>query len=497
MIKKIIKLLLWIIISLPIIVLIYKWYNWWKIDPFLYKWLSFFIPSLFNTLKIFWYVFICHLITSIPLWIILWIYNIKYKKIFIWSYILPLIFPSYILALLYSDILPTISNILELSFILWIGTLPYIFWILYFASKSIWKKYIITGESLGLWKTEIIRKIVLPLIKPSIIVWFFITLAEVFSEFWASFYYWINTLSTLIYKLWFSVYNTQSASIIWLLIISILFILFLFFNPYKTNINKYINNGNNNSDINNEKYKIDIDNKIIKWTIYLYMIFISIIVLILPLLILIKWLYISKSYLLFQSWFHLLYNSLLITLFVIILSLIFGYLIFILLRKNKYLLNLINIIYSIPWILIWISILSLTPFVNSYIFAYIFLIFWLLLKNLSLIINNLFSQYIKINTKLKKIWYSLWRNKISYKYNIEIPLLKKWFIMWWIIIFLEIIRELPITLILKPFNFETLATKIFFYSATEQIYLTSFWILLIILISIIPIIYVNKNKFNI
>ena len=52
--------------------------------------------------------------------------------------------------------------------------------------------------------------------------------------------------------------------------------------------------------------------------------------------------------------------------------------------------------------------------------------------------------------------------------NIHIPFLRKSLLFVGILISLEIIRELPITLILRPFNFETFATTAYI-SASEDL----------------------------
>ena len=52
--------------------------------------------------------------------------------------------------------------------------------------------------------------------------------------------------------------------------------------------------------------------------------------------------------------------------------------------------------------------------------------------------------------------------------NIHIPFLKNSLLFVAILISLEIIRELPITLILRPFNFETFATTAYI-SASEDL----------------------------
>ena len=53
--------------------------------------------------------------------------------------------------------------------------------------------------------------------------------------------------------------------------------------------------------------------------------------------------------------------------------------------------------------------------------------------------------------------------------SIHIPYLKNNIILIVVLISLEIIKELPITLILRPFNFETFATQAYVYATQDLI----------------------------
>ena len=74
----------------------------------------------------------------------------------------------------------------------------------------------------------------------------------------------------------------------------------------------------------------------------------------------------------------------------------------------------------------------------------------------------------KINKSIDESALLLGFNKLKILKNIHFPLLKKNFIFAFLLISIEIIKELPITLILRPFNFETFATTAYI-SASEDL----------------------------
>ena len=50
---------------------------------------------------------------------------------------------------------------------------------------------------------------------------------------------------------------------------------------------------------------------------------------------------------------------------------------------------------------------------------------------------------------------------------VHLPYLKNSFFLIAILVSIEIIKELPITLILRPFNFETFATQAYIYASQD------------------------------
>ena len=56
----------------------------------------------------------------------------------------------------------------------------------------------------------------------------------------------------------------------------------------------------------------------------------------------------------------------------------------------------------------------------------------------------------------------------------------------------EIIKELPATLILRPFNFDTLAVTTYIYAAEERMYEAASPAMMIVLIGLIPILFLSR-----
>ena len=62
-----------------------------------------------------------------------------------------------------------------------------------------------------------------------------------------------------------------------------------------------------------------------------------------------------------------------------------------------------------------------------------------------------------------------------------------------ILVISEVIKELPATLILRPFNFDTLAVTTYIYASEERMYEAASPAMLIVLIGLVPIFFLSKT----
>lgn len=76
--------------------------------------------------------------------------------------------------------------------------------------------------------------------------------------------------------------------------------------------------------------------------------------------------------------------------------------------------------------------------------------------------------------------------------KIDVPMMKGAIISGFVLVFVDILKEIPLTLILRPFNYDTLATKAFQYASDEKIMEASQASLLIVGVSAVAIIVFHK-----
>ena len=78
--------------------------------------------------------------------------------------------------------------------------------------------------------------------------------------------------------------------------------------------------------------------------------------------------------------------------------------------------------------------------------------------------------------------------------KIHLPLLRPAVFSGLLLVFIDVMKELPATLILRPFNFETLATRVYRLAADERLGEASTAALSIILLSLVPTVLILFTK---
>ena len=74
------------------------------------------------------------------------------------------------------------------------------------------------------------------------------------------------------------------------------------------------------------------------------------------------------------------------------------------------------------------------------------------------------------------------------------PLLRKSIFAGGLLVFVDVMKELPMTLLLRPFNYETLATYVYQYAKDELLEESALAALIIIIVGIWPVILMNASQ---
>lgn len=97
------------------------------------------------------------------------------------------------------------------------------------------------------------------------------------------------------------------------------------------------------------------------------------------------------------------------------------------------------------------------------------------------------AGYGRIGANLDAASRSLGMGPFATLVRVHLPLLQPSLLAAFILVFADVLKELPLTMILQPFNFETLAVEAFRYATTERLDDAALPSLLIVLVGLLPV----------
>ena len=362
------------------------------------------------------------------------------------------------------------------------------------------------SKNLGFSKIRTFLQVILPSARPAIVAGLSLVAMETLAEFGAVDFFSINTLTTGIYNSWIAFDDFAFANRLSFFLLLFIFALFVLENLSRKQA-KYHSNSSSRFK-QREKYKLSGGQSFLAFLFCFIIFFLSFVF---PFSQMLYWTIIYSDNLFDLKILNLIYNTLYLAflscLALIIFSFISNYGMRVSKSKPLNFLNTLSISgYAIPGVILAIAFITfISWFDNSIVkllgFESIKKVFFgsilglvivYFIRFYSLACNGLKSGYEKINISVDESAYLLGYSKLKTFINVHIPYLRNSVLFVVILISLEIIRELPITLILRPFNFETFATTAFIYASEDLLEAAAAPSLFLILIASIFILSTSK-----
>ena len=174
------------------------------------------------------------------------------------------------------------------------------------------------------------------------------------------------------------------------------------------------------------------------------------------------------------------------------------------LNKSRFL-NILNsflsIGYAVPGLILAVGIVQLMTFLDRSLFlssnfiltgSLIGLILAYIIKSYALSNSTFESGMENISPRIDDSARVLKSTGWNLLGRIHFPLLKTSFLTSILLVTSEVVKELPATLILRPFNFDTLAVSTYIYAAEERMFEAAAPSIAIIIVGLIPIIILTK-----
>ncbi|MEM9879124.1 MAG: iron ABC transporter permease [Pseudomonadota bacterium] len=120
------------------------------------------------------------------------------------------------------------------------------------------------------------------------------------------------------------------------------------------------------------------------------------------------------------------------------------------------------------------------------------LVYAYLVRFLTVSYNTINAGYSGISANADAAARTLGAGPLAVMVRVHFPLLRPAFVAAGVLVFVDVMRELPVTLILRPFNFETLATRVYRLASDERLMEASSAALAIVLIGLVPVLLLNR-----
>jgi len=463
------------------------------------------------------------IIGSLTAWLVT-NYQFFGKRFFEWGLILPLAIPPYILAYTFTGLFdsygtmneiarslfnlqqnemlfPNIRNIYGAIVVFSFTLYPYVYLICRTAFLNQSRSMFEVGRTLGLSQASIFLKLALPLVRPALIAGTMIVAMETLSDFGAVDHFAISTFTTGIFRTWYGMYDlTTAMQLASMLLIFITFCLVIERTSRK--------NANYSTIGSNFKPTQVTRLSSLGSSVCFFVCFIPIFIgFILPILEILNWSLRFNTSFFNEQFFSISLNTVLLSILSAILCTFIAMIINFSIRyKNSSVIKSINpflnIGYAVPGLILAVGIVQLFVFLDNNILnsfegyfltgSLFGLIFAYIIKSYALANSTYEAGYQKISQTIDDSARVLKSTGLNLLFRVHFPILKTSFFTSILLVTSEVVKELPATLILRPFNFETLAVSTYIYASEERMVEAAAPATAIILIGLIPIFFISQ-----
>ena len=511
-----------VIFVLPILIVISSIFGEWSENwSHLYEYVLF--DYIYNSsVLVIGVLFFAFILGTTSAWLVT-SYQFPGKDLLEWALILPLAIPSYILAYTFTglfdtygtvnimmrdllsleeniSLFPNVRNLYGAIIVFSFTLYPYVYLVTRSAFLNQSQSMLEAGRLLGLNNIQIFYKLGIPIIRPAIIGGLMLVAMETLSDFGAVEHFAIQTFTTGIFRTWYGMYDIKTA--MQLASILLLFVgLFVMLEKYSRDNAKYTSK---TSAYKPRKLKnLSGRNGFLASAFCFFPIFVGFI---LPISELSIWMFsynlnfFDQKFLVTAS--NTLFLGIISAILCSILALIMNFLIRLDNNKfNRIIGSLLSLGYAVPGLILAVGIVQLFVWLDRSVFSgsdivltgsLIGLIVAYVIKSYALSNSAIESGYERISITLDESARTLKTGDFGLLSKIHFPLLKTSMLTSTLIVISEVVKELPATLILRPFNYETLAVSTYIYAAEERMIQASAPAVAIVLIGLIPIIILTK-----
>ncbi len=453
-------------------------------------------------------------------------------RMFSWMLLLPMAMPAYIIAYTYTGILDVsgpLQDWIRLSFDLGFGDYwfpeirslggavlllslvlyPYVYLLARaaFIEQSICVLEV--SRTLGCGAYRMFFKVALPLARPAILVGLSLVLMETLADYGTVQYFGVPTFTTGIFRTWFGLGNNMAAA--QLSAFMFLFVIILvYLEQYSRNQSRYFHTSSKYSQINPIPLKGMVS--ILAFLLCGGVVFFGFIV---PVYFLIQWALETYASVVDEEFIKLIWHSFTLAFITSVVALAMA--LFLAYGKRRYsgpwmnnIVRFVGLGYALPGTIIAVGVMLPFAWFDNALDAWLkdsfgissglllsgglfILVVAYLVRFLAISVNSVDAALAKVKPTMDESGRTMGLKDGEIIKKIHIPMIKGSILTAALLVFVDVLKELPATLILRPFNYNTLAIRTFELANDERLADAATPALTIVLVGIIPVILLSLS----
>lgn len=451
-------------------------------------------------------------------------YGFRGRGVLQWLLLLPLAMPAYVLAYTYTDFLqfagplqswlravtgwrrgdywfPDVQTAWGAGFVLSFVLYPYVYVLARAAFLEQSVCVLEAGRTLGCSAFGAFRRVALPLARPALVAGVGYALMETLADFGAVRYFGIDTFTVGIYRTWFALGNPAAAA--QLAAVLLLFVLLLM-------AAERLSRGRMRFHQTTSRYRalpaprLSRSGTALAWTVCLTPVFFGFL---LPGGVLIAMVLRGGTELTMGRFLELTGNTVLLGACGALLVVGAALLVIHGVRHDRSRLaglavRLASLGYATPGTVIAVGILIVIGALNRWFEVPVGailgatitgILYGYLIRFFVVAYGPLEAGFAKIGPNLEGAARSLGHTPLQVLRRVHLPLLRPSLLSAAMLVFVDIAKELPATMILRPFNFDTLAIEAFRMASTERLDDAALPALVIVLAGLLPVVYLSRT----
>ena len=476
---------------------------------------------IFNTLILMFGVGSLSLIFGVSTAWVITRYNFFGKNVLEWALLLPAAVPTYIIAYTYTDIFeyagpfqgmlrdffgwenaqnywfPNIRSmggaILVMSAVLY----PYIYLM---TRASLLTTPISFYQTSSIYGRNTFMHVALPLARPGIVAGLALVLMETISDFGTVDYFALDTLTLGVFNVWLGMNSLSGASQISSVLF--IFVVMLLTLEYLARRKQRFHEKSSGQNTMPEE-EVSPAGKLICILICLVPLILGFII---PVSILLNFVLKGFAIIDFAKIISTTFSSVFLSLSASIFIMLVSVLMIVVANyksssAQRIIIYLSSCGYAFPGTILAVGIVVFVGWLNDLFYfhlsywagGFIILIFAYMIRFLAVSSGAIRTGMLRVHPNLMDVSKTMGVGFVTTLRKIIIPLIYMNILIGGILVFVDILKELPITLLLRPFNFETLATYVYQYASDEMLEESSFAAIIIIIAGLGPVIFLNST----